>query len=166
MRKIMMLVLVAMMVTVSLGATGCCCVPCGDLGGLGDLLGATTMATSPGDFSDIPPYPGSQRLSEVAIPSLFKTLFESMSGGGKFDVKGYGTGDVPDRVAAFYDSAMSSNGWSGSFGSGASSGGSATSQMGQFSKGENTIAMIVVDKDTDTGQTVIIVMRMVVPESQ
>jgi hypothetical protein len=150
----------ALMASLVLGATGCCCgLPCGDLGG---LLGATTMTTSPGDYSDIPAYPGSRRLSEVAIPALVKTLVEGMSG-GKFDVKGYGTGDAPDKVAAYYDQTMPGKGWSGSFGSGASSGASTTSQMGQYQKGDDTIAMIFVDKDTTTGETAIIIMRMVIP---
>ncbi|MBU1748869.1 MAG: hypothetical protein KKA73_14360 [Chloroflexi bacterium] len=164
MRTLVFLLLAALLAATALGATGCCCAPCGDLGGLGDLLGASTMTTSPGDYADIPPYPGSQRLNEVAIPGLVKTLVESMTGGGSFDVKGYGTGASTTDVAAFYDQAMAANGWSGSFSTGST--GTASGQMGQFQKGENTIAMIMVDKDTDTGQTVIIIMRMVVPASQ
>ncbi len=157
MHKLGILILVAVMASLVLGATGCCCCPpCGDLGG---LLGTTTLATSPGDFADIPPYPGSQRLKEVAVPVIIKTIFEQSSGGGSFDVKGYDTGDAPDKVAAFYTQVMPENGWSGSMSSGASSGASATSQMGFFEKGENIGAMIFADKDTQTGKTMIIIMR-------
>jgi len=165
MRTLFILVLVVMMATVALGSTGCCCVPCSPCSDIaGGLLGTTTMTTSPGDFHDIPPYPGSRRLKEVAIPVIIKTIFETMSGGGKFDVKGYGTGADPTEVATFYDKVMPENGWTGSFSAGSASGASATSQIGQFTKSDNTIAMVFVDKDKDTGQTMIIVMRMVVPE--
>lgn len=167
MRKLTILVLVAMMATVALGATGCCCAPCGDLGGLlGDLLGSTTMSTSPGDFSDIPPYPGSRRLDQVAMPGMLKAIFEQSSGGGKFDLKGYSTRDAPGKVAEFYDRVMPENGWSGAMSSGSTSGAGATSQMGIFDKGEDIGAMIYADTDTDTGETMILIMRFEAPESQ
>jgi len=159
-RTLGIIVMISLLVLTALGATGCCCLPCGDLGG---LLGATTMTTSAGDYADIPPYPGAQRLKEVAIPGLVKTLVEGLSG-GKFDVKGYSTRDDPARVVKFYDQEMPNQGWSGSFSAGAT--GTTTGQLGQFQKGENTIAVIMVDKDSATGETVIIIMRMVVPESR
>jgi hypothetical protein len=123
------------------------------------------MVTSPGDFSDIPPYPGSRRLNEVAIPGIIKTIFEQASGGGKFDVKGYGTRDAPDRVGAFYDKVMPENGWTAAT-SPSESSVSDTGYMGYFTKGEDIVAMIYAVEDDETDETMIIVMRLVVPESQ
>jgi hypothetical protein len=154
MKKILLLTLVLAMVLLGASVTGCNkginigdnTIHIPDSEGGGDITVAAGGKT-PENFGDIPIYPGSSQLSKV-------TGDEEMSGQpGILDIRMYSTSDSSDKVVSFYKDKMPANGWT------EDSWYESTINMGSYSKGETSIAVISVTAGDTNGGAVISISK-------
>jgi hypothetical protein len=106
----------ALVLTLLVGAA----LACGPLGNLGDLVAGGGAGTAASLWSDVPPYPGADRV-DMEMPLVMRIAVEAaskaiMSGagdaGGDLEFIAYTTGDSGEQVQAFYTTdRMTGEGW-------------------------------------------------------
>jgi len=148
MKKILLIILSLVLVLLGTSLTACgktginntIHIPDSEGGGDIEITGLAGGDKTPEDFGDIPIYPGCVQLAKV-------TAEEEMNGQpGIFDHRIYSTSDSVEKVVAFYKDKMPANGWT------EDSWYEGTANMGSYSKGESSVAVIsVVAADTEGG---------------
>jgi len=102
---------------------------------------------TPENFGDIPTYPGSSQISKV-------TAEEEMNGQpGILDIRMYTTSDSPEKVVSFYKDKMPGNGWT------EDSWYEGNINMGSYSKGETSIAVVSVSAGDTNGGAIISISK-------
>jgi len=108
--------LTVLLLAVTMGAA----LACGPLGNLGDMVTGSQAGTAASLWSDVPPYPGSDKV-DLEMPLVIRLAVEAASKAvmsnagdatGNLEFIAYTTSDSPDDVQAFYTNArMVSEGW-------------------------------------------------------
>jgi hypothetical protein len=148
MKKILLLVIALTMVLACASFTACgkaginntIHIPDSEGGGDIAITGLTGGDKTPESFGDIPIYPGCEQIMKV-------TGDETMNGQpGVLDHRQYLTSDSVEKVINFYKEKMPGNGWT------EDSWYEGTINMGSYSKGETSVAVIsVVSADAEGG---------------
>jgi hypothetical protein len=148
MKKVLLVIIALALVLLGTSLTGCgksvinSTIHIPDSEGGGDITVAAGGKT-PENFGDIPTYPGSSQLSKVSGN-------EDMNGKpGILDIRMYSTSDSPEKVVSFYKDKMPGNGWT------EDSWYEGDINMGSYSKGETSLAVISVSAGDAKGGAII-----------